>query len=79
MLSCAQLALSLDTPTPVSDPPGEGVITFGFVLPLSKPSWKPGHGSRRQSPQGLAASEAAIRVIRNARDIFSGKGPKIGR
>mgnify|MGYP001801001404 CR=1 FL=1 len=64
-------------PVHVGDPPGEGVITFGIILPLRDPT--PDGGCGPPTLTGLATMEANVWAIMNARAMYADTGPKIGQ
>ena len=77
VLSSAEQCLFPGEPLHIGDPPGEGVITFGVVLPFSYLT--PNGLCGDFNPVALTTVEAVAWAINNARTIYAETGgPKIG-
>ena len=63
-------------PTHIGDPPGDGVITFGIILPFRKPA--PGDQCGDYLPEVLVRTEGLVWAMRNARTLHSPAGLGIG-
>ena len=64
-------------PTHIGDPPGDGVITFGIILPFRKQA--PGDQCGDYLPEVLVRTEGLVWAMRNARTIHAPAGLGIGK
>ena len=82
ILSLTAVLMAQDLPFPgpphhIGDLPGENVITFGIILPLSNPAANGLCGA--PNIRGLTTMEAVAWAISNARVIHSASSLKIGK
>ena len=64
-------------PTHIGDPPGDGVITFGVILPLSKLAPNDECGEEPFTI-GIMGLEGFAWSLQNARSMYARSGLKIG-
>ena len=64
-------------PTHIGDPPGDGVITFGVILPLSKRAPND-ECAKEPFALGIMGLEGFAWSLQNARTMYARSGLKLG-